>query len=381
MHLTIDVERVGKKVEKLKGYFARGRERTGTPPPPRSSACFIRGDEVQTQSRLKIHGRKSPSRQQSIITTRAGYAGDIAPAGMSGQPRTAHVPSNQFPESEWRRGRKMNEENQKERAEALDKIRAILSRTFLSPNDTTTTLVPPNNSTSSEDGETTTTQKPKIDRQMLLANLRRNLRGIGRLFMRELRTALATSRDNFYIFGGQVRDSIRSLFSRASISTKNMIKLKMKKIIVLTLLLSLASSASIPVLQFEPHSLDALNPDPTEEAETLPTTTTPEIDCADCLTTTVTSEVNETTTYPSTSIPESTDPVSTTDADFTENYLDWTTEYSDLTETVSSTDQVSTTSAVDDSDVENIEMHDFEQNEINQRPVLPMAFIKVLKHC
>ncbi|XP_065335278.1 uncharacterized protein LOC135936408 [Cloeon dipterum] len=115
----------------------------------------------------------------------------------------------------------MNEENQKERAEALDKIRAILSRTFLSPNDTTTTLVPPNNSTSSEDGETTTTQKPKIDRQMLLANLRRNLRGIGRLFMRELRTALATSRDNFYIFGGQVRDSIRSLFSRASISVQN----------------------------------------------------------------------------------------------------------------------------------------------------------------
>lgn len=58
-----------------------------------------------------------------------------------------------------------------------------------------TTLVPPmktGNSTETEvEAETTQKPAPKIDRVMLLANLRRNLRGLGRLLMRELRTALS----------------------------------------------------------------------------------------------------------------------------------------------------------------------------------------------
>ncbi|XP_059486591.1 uncharacterized protein LOC132203110 isoform X2 [Neocloeon triangulifer] len=90
----------------------------------------------------------------------------------------------------------MVEENRVERKEALDKIRVILSRVFVSNNATTTAATPSNNGTSSSDDDDVTTPKPqmKIDRVMLLANLRRNLRGIGRLFMRELNAALSNAK-------------------------------------------------------------------------------------------------------------------------------------------------------------------------------------------
>jgi hypothetical protein len=57
-----------------------------------------------------------------------------------------------------------------------------------------TTLVPSvtgNGTETDVDAETTPKPAMKIDRVMLLANLRRNLRGLGRLLMRELRTALS----------------------------------------------------------------------------------------------------------------------------------------------------------------------------------------------
>jgi hypothetical protein len=57
-----------------------------------------------------------------------------------------------------------------------------------------TTLVPSvtgNGTETDDNAETTPKPAMKIDRVMLLANLRRNLRGLGRLLMRELRTALS----------------------------------------------------------------------------------------------------------------------------------------------------------------------------------------------
>ncbi|KAF4521144.1 hypothetical protein B566_EDAN012910 [Ephemera danica] len=110
----------------------------------------------------------------------------------------------------------LSKENRDDREQAVSRIQAILEGVFAAPNVTSTTPDASTKEGNDNSTEATSTSRPppRLDREMLVANLRRNLRGLGRLFMRELRAALNQSGQNLKSFGSDIWNTLQPTFSR-----------------------------------------------------------------------------------------------------------------------------------------------------------------------